>query len=122
MSETELEKKLSDLINSESREDDSNTPDHILAEFMMNCLDAFELASNRREGWYGITSDVLNNWEELIMAAIDEASMCWSEAPKGVFDSAKAAQICKKLSRSLSRLKDITSGPKKPAKPDEKEE
>ena len=52
MEKTELEKKLSDLINCESRENDSDTPDFILAEFMMACLDAFELANNKREVWY----------------------------------------------------------------------
>ncbi len=56
MKTTDLEKKLKDLINCESRESDSNTPDFLLAEFMMNCLDAFELTSNKREVWYGITS------------------------------------------------------------------
>ena len=55
MKKSNLEKKLSDLLNSESRESDSNTPDFILAEYMMNCLDAFELANNRRESWYGVT-------------------------------------------------------------------
>ena len=54
MTKTKLEKKLESLINSESRENDSNTPDFILAEFMVNCLGAFELASNKREVWYGI--------------------------------------------------------------------
>ena len=54
MEKTELERKLKELLNSESRENDSNTPDFILAEFMMNCLDAFELANNKREVWYGV--------------------------------------------------------------------
>ena len=103
---TKLERGLKHLLNSESRENDSNTPDFIIAEFMMNCLDAFELANNKREVWYGVTLDILNNWEELIMKAIGEASMCWSETPKGVFDSTKASQIGKKL------LEDIKSGPK----------
>lgn len=106
MNKTELEEKLSSLLNSESRENDSNTPDYILAEFMMNCLDAFELASNKREVWFGVTLDILNDWKGLIMQAIGEASMCWSETPEGVFDSTKAAQIGKKL------LEDIKSGPK----------
>ena len=106
MKKTELEKKLSGLLNCESRENDSNTPDYLLAEFMMNCLDAFELASNKREVWYGVTLDILNDWEGLIMTAIGEASVCWSETPKGVFDSAKAVQIGQKL------LEDIKSGPK----------
>ncbi len=54
MEKTELEIRLKELLNSESRESDSNTPDFILAEFMMNCLDAFELANNKREVWYGV--------------------------------------------------------------------
>ena len=51
---SKLEKDLAGLINSECRENDSNTPDFLLAEFMMSCLDAFELASNKREVWYGV--------------------------------------------------------------------
>lgn len=57
MDKTKLEKRLSDLLNSENREQDSNTPDFILAEYMMACLDAFELANNRREAWYGVELD-----------------------------------------------------------------
>ncbi len=104
MKKTELEKGLENLINEFSRESDSNTPDFILAEFMMNCLDSFELASNRREVWYGVELDMLNDWKGLIMTAIGEASMCWSETPKGVFDSDKAQQIGEKL------LVDIAKG------------
>ena len=48
----DLEKHLSELLNSVSRENDSNTPDFILAEYMMACLCAFELANNKREVWY----------------------------------------------------------------------
>lgn len=51
---TKLEERLKELLNSENREHDSDTPDFILAEYMMACLDAFELASNRREVWYGV--------------------------------------------------------------------
>ena len=53
MEVTKLEKGLRELINSENREADSDTPDFILAEYMMGCLDAFELASNKRESFYG---------------------------------------------------------------------
>lgn len=107
MEKTELEKKLADLINSECRENDSNTPDFLLAEFMMNCLDAFELINNKREVWYGVTLDILNNWEELIQTAIGEASTCWSNLDEaGVFDSSRALQIGEKL------LQDIKCKPK----------
>ncbi|MCK5017527.1 MAG: hypothetical protein KAS32_10710 [Candidatus Peribacteraceae bacterium] len=101
MKQTKLEKKLKGLINEESRENDSNTPDFLLAEFMMNCLDAFELASNRREVWYGVELGILNDWEELVMTAIGEASMCWSETPKGTFNSSRAKKIGEKLLAEL---------------------
>jgi len=110
---TKLEKGIEDLINTESRENDSNTPDFILAEFMMNCLDAFELASNKREVWYGVTLDILNNWEELIMTALGDASMCWSEPPIGDLDKERVSQIGKKL------LEDIKSAPKLPVEESE---
>lgn len=97
MEKTVLEKKLSDLINCECRENDSNTPDFILSEFMIACLEAFELTNNKREVWYGVELDILNNWKELIETAIGEASMCWSETPKGVFDEEKAKEICERL-------------------------
>ncbi len=104
MKKTALEKELEGIINSNSRENDSNTPDFLLAEFMMNCLDAFELASNKREVWYGVELDILNNWEELIMTAIGEASVCWSEVDKaGVFNSEKAKQIGMKLLQDIKK-------------------
>lgn len=34
---------------------------------------------------------------ELIFTALGEASMCWSETPKGVFESNKAEEIGKSL-------------------------
>ena len=107
MSESKLEKDLAGLINSECRENDSNTPDFLLAEFMMKCLDAFELANNKREVWFGVHLDILNDWERLIMTAMSEASMCWSDIDKaGVFDSTRARQIGEKL------LEDIKKGRK----------
>lgn len=98
-----LESELSNLINIVCREQDSNTPDFLLAEFMMKCLDAFELISNKREVWYGVHLGILNNWNELIMTAIGEASMCWSEKPKGVFDSIRAGKIGKKLLQDIKK-------------------
>lgn len=44
---------LVDLINTYSMENESNTPDFILANYMIDCLNIFESATNRREKWYG---------------------------------------------------------------------
>jgi len=49
--EKTLPNELSDLINRYSRENDSNTPDFILANFMMMCLKAGEYLVNMREEW-----------------------------------------------------------------------
>ena len=35
-------------------------------------------------------------WKEQIMIALGEVSMCWSEIPKGVFDSSKVIQIAER--------------------------
>ena len=47
-----LRTDLAQLLNRFSRENESDTPDFVLAEFLVNCLDAFDLATNRRTGWY----------------------------------------------------------------------
>ena len=48
-----LRSDIETAINMHSRENDSNTPDFILAEYMLDCLNAFEKCSRRREEWYG---------------------------------------------------------------------
>uniref|UniRef100_A0A6M3L9J3 Uncharacterized protein n=1 Tax=viral metagenome TaxID=1070528 RepID=A0A6M3L9J3_9ZZZZ len=46
-------KELEVLINKYSKETASNTPDWILAQYMLSCLSAFEAAVQEREVWYG---------------------------------------------------------------------
>lgn len=46
-------KDLEDLINRHSQENGCNTPDFILADYLSNCLLAFDTAVNARERWYG---------------------------------------------------------------------
>lgn len=53
MGKTAFERDIQDLINRHSKEDGSNTPDFILAEFLNGCLESFNLAVRLREGWYG---------------------------------------------------------------------
>jgi hypothetical protein len=50
---TKFEQELRKLINSQSMENASNTPDLILAEYLSSCLNAFNLAVAQREKWYG---------------------------------------------------------------------
>ena len=42
---------LARVINKHSRENRSNTPDFILAGYLVNCLEAYEAAMERRKEW-----------------------------------------------------------------------
>jgi hypothetical protein len=48
-----FEQELEALINRYSQENLSNTPDFILAEFLLLCLVAWNHATTERERWYG---------------------------------------------------------------------
>jgi hypothetical protein len=45
--------QLSDLLNRHSKENASNTPDFILAQYLVACLEAWNTATQQRETWYG---------------------------------------------------------------------
>lgn len=44
--------ELEALINRHSKENCSDTPDFILADYMADCLDAYNKAVTRRSEWY----------------------------------------------------------------------
>ena len=48
---TQLRKDIEDSINRNSAESGSNTPDFILAEYLMSCLSAYDIAVTSRDGW-----------------------------------------------------------------------
>lgn len=50
---TQFEKELMELINKHSIENESDTPDFILAEYLYRCLKNFKITINHRENWYG---------------------------------------------------------------------
>lgn len=48
-----LRVEIEHAINRCSAENGSNTPDFILAEFLTDCLEAYDKATAVREKWYG---------------------------------------------------------------------
>ena len=48
-----LGKELGSLLNRFSVENKSNTPDFILAQYLMGCLQIFATAVQQRETWHG---------------------------------------------------------------------
>ena len=49
----DFRKELEHLINRYSKENGSDTPDFILADYLGNCLDNFDTIVSARERWYG---------------------------------------------------------------------
>lgn len=49
----EFKKELQHLINRYSIENGSNTPDFLLADYLVTCLENFNNISKQREQWYG---------------------------------------------------------------------
>lgn len=47
--------ELTSLLNKYSMENTSDTPDYILADFLINCLEAFDGATYARSEWYNPT-------------------------------------------------------------------
>lgn len=62
MERTEFERELEGLINKYSSQSESDSPDFMLAEYLINCLNNFNLITRKRERWYanvGNKSDVM---------------------------------------------------------------
>ena len=49
---TDFRAELSSLLNRHSMENGSDTPDFLLAEYMADCLDAFDRMMTKRASWY----------------------------------------------------------------------
>lgn len=63
-----LAAEMESLLNRYSAESGSNTPDFILAEYVMQCLKSFNAAVCAREAWYGRGEKAYNT------AALSEAT------------------------------------------------
>ena len=54
---SDFEKQLEELINRHNKERESSTPDFILANYLINCLGAYNAAVSQRDKWYGVDND-----------------------------------------------------------------
>lgn len=57
----QFEEELRKLINQYCIENGSDTPDHILARYMRNCLESYDYAIRDRDRWYKFKP-----WEKLL--------------------------------------------------------
>lgn len=52
---SDFEKDLEHIINKHCKENDSNTPDFLLAKYMLGCLEVYNTAVKARDKWYGFS-------------------------------------------------------------------
>lgn len=57
MADSTFQRELKHLINRLSKENGSDTPDFILADYLNGCLVNFNMAVQDREEWYGRTKN-----------------------------------------------------------------
>lgn len=76
--ELTFKEKLTSLINSHSKENRSDTPDFILAEFMDRSLETFDIMTNKRDSWY--EKDEEPSLENLL-EGIDNGGQMFDENP-----------------------------------------
>lgn len=53
--------ELKSLLNRYCKENESDTPDFLLAEYLDNCLDNYNYIVRQREVWYGRKPKVYSN-------------------------------------------------------------
>jgi hypothetical protein len=75
--------ELTSLINRHSMENDSDTPDFILAEYLLNCLNTYNQAVNTRDLWYTSADEPLDGDDPHECRADAEPECCGKcENPK----------------------------------------
>lgn len=55
-------KELEELINRHSIDNDLNTPDFILSEYVIRCLENFSTTTLARDGWVRTPIQINSNW------------------------------------------------------------
>lgn len=58
---TKFEERLSSFLNQERAENGSDTPDFILAEYLLGCLESFNRATVQRDKWWRFIPHWENN-------------------------------------------------------------
>ncbi len=74
---SQFEKELADLLNCHSKENGSNTPDFILAQYLNNCLENFNEIVRRRSVWSNhqetfVMNDLIEETPELLNEILNE--------------------------------------------------
>lgn len=106
--------ELKSLLNQHSCENESDTPDFILADFLDGCLDVFNKAVSARQNWWGHTTWTKSNEPaDVVEAELRKHADSFSdevgrENPGAYPDLYRqAADVINRLSRELKELKEL---------------
>jgi hypothetical protein len=69
-----FEMLLTDLINKKSMENGSNTPDYILAAYVIKCMHLLDWIIGVREKWYGVHLSPLSNPMDMLRDVAEKLS------------------------------------------------
>lgn len=63
----DFQTELQAVLNRHSQEGHSNTPDFLLAQFITQCVEAFNTATKARDAWYGVQlSPIPDRYKNLV--------------------------------------------------------
>jgi hypothetical protein len=85
--ESQFEKDLAELINKYSKENDSDTPDFILARYLNAVLENFNAAILDREQWYGREKHVEDFQVEIPFPTEEQLPLFFDSDPIIDYDS-----------------------------------
>lgn len=54
MAQLTFEKELESILNRYSKENESSTPDFILAKYLQDCLENYNRTLKARDKWFGV--------------------------------------------------------------------
>lgn len=80
-----FKKELEQLINKHSIENGSDTPDFIIAEFTSTCLEAFNVATKKRDQWYNDKTLTINQSIIILEQVLNEYTKFDSEELKNEY-------------------------------------
>jgi hypothetical protein len=115
-------RELQNLINKHSKENGSDTPDFILAEYLTDCLKTFDKTIKLRNTWYGMTlhadekipltetdyqqiAESINNTRICARATLYPGKSI-DEIPRVTAEDLMPENICKRCGKKLVAQKD----------------
>lgn len=97
-----FEEELRKLINQYSKENGSNTPDYIIARYLLSCLEAFDNAANDRDKH--IRRSEMKRYHIAIQHTYSDTSLDITQDEKGEWVKAEDAGKLEQLNKEMLKV------------------